>query len=88
MLIKSNKEGLDTNKILAEQASETFVKIMTGTNIFDMKLNSDEGKEDDLLSSDFDGNDAHHMQAALKDGKPAVHLNASSSVNLHAHNNT
>ena len=49
---------------------------MNGTNVYDLKIG--EGFDEDLLSSEYDGNDEPRMLAALKDaGKSLAAQNIS-----------
>lgn len=50
-MIMNKKMGVDVAQIMEDSAEDTFVKILNGTNIFDMK---EKGSDDDLMSSDFD----------------------------------
>lgn len=53
MLIKGTERGADQAKLMIDNAESTFVKILSGTNIYDMKLNEN-STDDDLLSSDME----------------------------------
>jgi len=48
---------------MENSAEDTFVKILNGTNIFDMRMK--EGSDDELMSSDFDGAEESRMQSAI-----------------------
>ena len=61
----NKKMGVDVAQIMEDSAEDTFVKILNGTNIFDMK---EKGSDDDLMSSDFDMQDGERMQSAIVDG--------------------
>lgn len=58
--------GADVAQIMEDAAEDTFVKILSGTNIFDMKLKGENGSgEDDLMSSDFELPNEIRMASAL-----------------------
>ena len=61
----NKKMGVDVAQIMEDSAEDTFVKILNGTNIFEMK---EKGSDDDLMSSDFDMQDGERMQSAIVDG--------------------
>lgn len=64
-MIMNKKMGVDVAQIMEDSAEDTFVKILNGTNIFEMK---EKGSDDDLMSSDFDMQDGERMQSAIVDG--------------------
>ena len=68
----------------AAVAEDTFLKIVSGTNIYDMKMKKTnyDSADDDLMSSDgFDNTDDNHrMQAAMKTNH--IPINVSTSVNM------
>ena len=61
LLIKGNQEGGDMDKFGQDIAMDTFVKIMEGTNIFDMKRNSGAASENSI------DEEYHRMSAQLTD---------------------
>lgn len=78
VLIKGHDHGYDTAKFANDIANDTFVKIMNGTNIYDLKQKG-EHPDDDLMSSDTE---SPRMVAALKDGSIGQYLNISASMNM------
>ena len=65
-LIVNKKMGVDVAQIMEDSADDTFVKILNGTNIFNLKLKSDGGSGDeDLMGSDFELPDDMRMASAL-----------------------
>ena len=80
VLIKGHDHGYDTAKFANDIANDTFVKIMSGTNIYDLKQKG-EHPDDDLMSSD--DNESPRMEAALKKhGSAGQYLNISASMNM------
>ena len=79
VLIKGHDNGYDTAKFANDIANDTFVKIMAGTNIYDLKQKGENQAEEDLMSSDTE---PPRMLAALKDGSINQYLNISSSMNM------
>ena len=51
---------------MEDAADDTFVKILNGTNIFDMKVKGEGmGADDDLMSSDFELPEEIRMASAM-----------------------
>lgn len=75
MIKKNEEKGSDIKNFSHDIGNETFVKIMEGTNIMDIK------RDESYIESTMDVGyaDDHRMPAALKDGQ---FLNISSSMNM------
>ena len=81
-MIMHKKMGVNVGQVMENTAEDTFVKIMNGSNIFDMKVR--DGSDDDLMSSDFEMAEGDRMQSAINDGsvaKPPHQLNIS-TINM------
>jgi len=58
-------------------AHETFVKIMSGTNIYDMKLRDAEDHDELMSSGDFEVPEEMRLASAIKDNSPRQQISIS-----------
>ena len=84
MFIENKKKGVDVAQIMEDAADDTFVKILEGTNIFDMKARGDGSGDDELMGSEFELADDYRMATALDGDRtaPKVQPLDISKVNL------
>ena len=84
MFIENKKKGVDVAQITEDAADDTFVKILEGTNIFDLKARGDGSGDDELMGSEFELADDYRMATALDGDRaaPKVQPLDISKVNL------